>query len=726
MKKITIFSAMVLAALVIIAMPSQTKAGGGQSYSFPVYNCREAGSDILVKFERNGSEHRLYSGCLPYPNNTGEAKPISFYCNGSTSATASWKWNENCNTACSAVKWEERFFGNYLFSVVNSMGQGSKLQKINFEQTNLNAATGYWDAQGVKFYSRNGRMIYVNARNRGGATTASGQYSLFNDAVYPKNSANDPLVIEFKNRVRYVGFYLGNGQTSNDRATATVRVYGINGNLLGQKTNIQINRAVNKWVSFTTKEYIRRVEIDYGSSKLSESIDDLYFIDEISAYGVNPIPEVSIDKVSFFGRDAQYNRTSFNYESNRSYSDYLDRENKFAYLWYPYVSHTIVPSENKFLYAVVNAVNGDSRFTVASVPIDFSNYVNYANEASRRTFIADLARNASFFGYANAKSFSVNPGKITAIVSFIRNNDGISRVPGMPVEVDDIAINYFVREELPNEDRPMSLSMLKIYTVNSAGQSTILMDRNWTAQRNNEVRDQFFTTPAAYIGNDAQKIKIQAVPMSTNLSSNNVYQFLVNFYNVDLATARQQHIAPVNSCHGFVNENGGNQPVFFECDISGSRGKYMEVWVYADNGGTSKYWPGINMSVDDYSSVALYVNPLNNQPTVDTVLPQVEYLTFDKGPKNNNSYKYLTYFKVTDNKALKNVQFKLFSPNSDQVIFTQNSLCKDAWNNPLTSFEGVYVTSYLTCGNSYKYQLIVTDEAGNQNIREGNLYVSCN
>ncbi|MDO8509790.1 MAG: CARDB domain-containing protein [bacterium] len=148
-------------------------------------------------------------------------------------------------------------------------------QVINFENYNIDALTGYWDAYGVKFSSEKGKAIYVNSYHRGGATTASGDYSLANDATYPNTSVNDPLKITFKNGVDVVAFYLGNGKGS---VKAYVKSYNQSGKIVHETDYDAIPNAVNTYVVLTYKEPIFSVTIDYGDTTYSEMIDELVWI----------------------------------------------------------------------------------------------------------------------------------------------------------------------------------------------------------------------------------------------------------------------------------------------------------------------------------------------------------------------------------------------------------------------------------------------------------------
>lgn len=82
------------------------------------------------------------------------------------------------------------------------------------------------------------------------------------------------------------------------------------------------------------------------------------------------------------------------------------------------------------------------------------------NEASAKTIAASLNMSAKGTVTLNVTDFY--RGKYVLVYTFVRNNDGVSQVPNMPIEVDDIMVNYLYVE-------PISAPAVEISCGNSVG-----------------------------------------------------------------------------------------------------------------------------------------------------------------------------------------------------------------------------------------------------------------
>lgn len=149
---------------------------------------------------------------------------------------------------------------------------------VEFEDTIGEVITKYVSLYGVTIWSNNGKAIYVNDYNRGGAKTSSGAYSISNNATYPKNSSNDPLFLGFNTPAKAVGFYLiGNANLYGQKPEATITVYGPSMKVLGTFKRT-VTESSSVYFGFQSPELIYKVDIDYGSTVISEGIDDLMIV----------------------------------------------------------------------------------------------------------------------------------------------------------------------------------------------------------------------------------------------------------------------------------------------------------------------------------------------------------------------------------------------------------------------------------------------------------------
>lgn len=149
---------------------------------------------------------------------------------------------------------------------------------VDFEDTVGEVITKYVSLYGVTIWSNNGKAIYVNDYNRGGAKTSSGAYSISNNATSPKNSSNDPLYLGFNTPVKAMGFYLvGPANLYGQKVEASITVYGPFGKVITTAKRT-VSESSIVYFGFQSPDLIYKVDIDYGSTPISEGIDDLMVV----------------------------------------------------------------------------------------------------------------------------------------------------------------------------------------------------------------------------------------------------------------------------------------------------------------------------------------------------------------------------------------------------------------------------------------------------------------
>ena len=147
---------------------------------------------------------------------------------------------------------------------------------INFDDLSNAAVIGdhYRPTFGVKFEDSptNKAIIYGNEP----AEAHSAPNVAINNAVFPDTSANVPMVIDFTEPKTHVGFYVGNGETS--QISALMTAYDVTGATLCQTRLAIVPEPHTDFMGlYDPAGRIVRVTLSYGNTALSESIDDLYF-----------------------------------------------------------------------------------------------------------------------------------------------------------------------------------------------------------------------------------------------------------------------------------------------------------------------------------------------------------------------------------------------------------------------------------------------------------------
>ena len=97
-----------------------------------------------------------------------------------------------------------------------------------------------------------------------------------NNAIFPSTSVDVPLRITFDAPKTHVGFYMGNGETV--QPTALLTAYNVAGGIICQKRFVSVPEPITAFFGINDPTgSISVVTLDYGSTALSEAIDDLYF-----------------------------------------------------------------------------------------------------------------------------------------------------------------------------------------------------------------------------------------------------------------------------------------------------------------------------------------------------------------------------------------------------------------------------------------------------------------
>jgi hypothetical protein len=175
---------------------------------------------------------------------------------------------------------------------------------IDFEDAQAQPGSQYWGTHGIKFMGEDSTILRNNAYNRGGAATASGEYSIINYANYPHTSANKPLIMVFDRGVAMASFMAGNGKEYGEQVLATITLYNKEGEVIGSDIRPNIGNDVTTGSGFRAQEPVYKAVFDYGDSLLVEEIDDLgivYWdfpelpIGEVEGSGL-PVEEITSDE----------------------------------------------------------------------------------------------------------------------------------------------------------------------------------------------------------------------------------------------------------------------------------------------------------------------------------------------------------------------------------------------------------------------------------------------
>jgi len=159
---------------------------------------------------------------------------------------------------------------------------------INFDDLPNAAVIGdsYRPSFGVRFEDNRltQGLIYGNEP----ALAQSAPNVASNNAVFPNTSSGIPMVINFDSPKTHVGFFLGNGDTP--QLAALINAYDAANELICQTRRVNVPSTHTMFVGFEDPlGRIVRINIDYGQTTLSESIDDLYFSPRFS-----PLPRPAL------------------------------------------------------------------------------------------------------------------------------------------------------------------------------------------------------------------------------------------------------------------------------------------------------------------------------------------------------------------------------------------------------------------------------------------------
>ena len=130
----------------------------------------------------------------------------------------------------------------------------------------------YQASHGVVF--EDGKLASV--KTQANATAVSSPNVARNQEADPDGGAAVPLSFKFESGKTHVGFYMGNGDA--DSVPGSMVGYDAAGNVICQVTNAPVPKEHREFIGmFDPQGRIARVTLNYGSTPLAESIDDLYF-----------------------------------------------------------------------------------------------------------------------------------------------------------------------------------------------------------------------------------------------------------------------------------------------------------------------------------------------------------------------------------------------------------------------------------------------------------------
>ncbi len=147
---------------------------------------------------------------------------------------------------------------------------------INFDDLANATVIGdsYRPAFGVRF--EDGRTTQAIIYGNEPAKAHSQPNVASNNAIFPNTSVDVPLRITFDAPKTHVGFYMGNGDTV--QPTALLTAYNVAGGIICQKRFVSVPESITAFFGINDPTgSISVVTLDYGSTALSEAIDDLYF-----------------------------------------------------------------------------------------------------------------------------------------------------------------------------------------------------------------------------------------------------------------------------------------------------------------------------------------------------------------------------------------------------------------------------------------------------------------
>jgi len=134
-----------------------------------------------------------------------------------------------------------------------------------------------YQALGVRFTDDSVKTPLIVDDAIRGATTASPEYSLYNDNDFPASSSGVPMEIRFTSLVQRVGMYIGNGNNSGG-VHATLTAYDVSNTSTCSITRFDIPDGVHAFIGMDVgSALIERVELDYGATLNGEEIDTLMF-----------------------------------------------------------------------------------------------------------------------------------------------------------------------------------------------------------------------------------------------------------------------------------------------------------------------------------------------------------------------------------------------------------------------------------------------------------------
>jgi hypothetical protein len=147
---------------------------------------------------------------------------------------------------------------------------------INFDDMASAAVIGdhYRPSFGVRFENDATAQATIDGTDPASAHSSPNVAS--NNPVSPDTSSGVPMTIDFDSPKTHVALYIGHGDS--EQITALFRAYDVQGAIVCEQRYPVVPQPVNGFVGFYDPEgRIVRVTLDYFTSLLPETIDDLYF-----------------------------------------------------------------------------------------------------------------------------------------------------------------------------------------------------------------------------------------------------------------------------------------------------------------------------------------------------------------------------------------------------------------------------------------------------------------
>ncbi|MBT3539321.1 hypothetical protein HN481_04315 [Candidatus Parcubacteria bacterium] len=389
-----------VAAMLVGLMPNVVGAANTPSQGsnrVSVDSCRNVSNGIKVRRFGNSNEYKLSNGVRDAGHGLRDYK---LNCTSNTQYKVSWK---DASTQ-SKLKW---------FRVYETNAQGEALSKVAINYTSYQDGNKYHKLPSLVHIDNEQTHFRVQALIDNASRDAA--EDLGQDITYRlawKTSNTDNLSFDentVKNLVRYAS------KSSNNEAQL-------------QLTDWYRGKFVAMFVYVSNGDGISQVP------NMPVEVDDI-----IPLYFHVEQKEQNVEVNYFLAYDSQNGKSIV--KNNNSYQD----NNTYVKPGYM----TLDSSLDSFRYVMSAGPNyRENTYGVIWTNSETSD-VEY-NENYVRAIADDVN-----FGPYGSKHFTVNDyyrGKYVLMTAFVRNNDGISQVPNMPVEVDDVVSLYIYIPEVEEQN----------------------------------------------------------------------------------------------------------------------------------------------------------------------------------------------------------------------------------------------------------------------------------